>query len=176
MLQSNINPETGKPVGYDSSNYEREVLIELFKAKGITKYKFSDADSFARYDVIFEHKGHKFIAELKNRNITSTKYNTTLLEASKVDWLRATAKRNDLIPVYIATFTDHKFIMFDLNKVARTVPTKEMPSLECSCIEGTRLVKKKVYLIPMESKDIKDLGFERKTIGKLKLSQHAEDK
>lgn len=172
-----INPETGKITSFDSSNYEREVLTKIFEQKGITEYEFSDSDSWARYDVIFTTaSGKKYIAEIKNREITSDKFKTTVLESKKVHWLCKEAKRLGVIPMYIATFTDHKYILFNLFNVASKLTPQMMPSKSCSCVEGSQTVMKSMYHIPMDAEQIKELGFERRSIPPIKMKYNANNR
>jgi hypothetical protein len=67
---------------------------------------------------VFEPDGVRFaIAEIKNRMVESTKYPDLLLSFDKYSKMIPEAIMEDVIPMYIWTFTDDKVLWVDLRKV-----------------------------------------------------------
>ena len=95
-----------------ASSLERKKMEAIFAFHNITNYKFTDELGYARYDGEFVNsKGESIIFEVKVRNVTSTKYKTTVIEQSKYDYLITQSKK-----AYVFVFfTDDTYMMHYLN-------------------------------------------------------------
>lgn len=71
-----------------ASLLERSKMEQVFNKEGIVNYNFTSAESKERHDGTFENKkGTKITFEVKVRNIDVNKYDTTIIEKSKFDYL-----------------------------------------------------------------------------------------
>lgn len=96
-----------------SSIKEREHMERVFLEREITKYSFTDEEGFCRHDGQFTNsKGQEIIFEVKVRNVSSTKYRTTVIEESKFDYLLD----NRRPAVLFIFFTDGKYLIHKLSR------------------------------------------------------------
>lgn len=105
----------------ESSLIERMKMDDFLKSKGITDYGFTPIDSFERYDGWYRTKnGKKYIFEVKVRNVESTKYETTLIEKSKYDYLYSSVFLTQVGCLVFIFFTDGKVLIEDILTVEPT--------------------------------------------------------
>lgn len=99
----------------ESSKLERKKMLQVFEKNNITDYEFTDENGFDKYDGIFTKKdGTSIVYEVKNRNIPSNRYLTTIIERSKYEYLIGLAKTTGSLPYIFIFFTDGKYFVQNL--------------------------------------------------------------
>lgn len=92
-----------------ASDKEREQMIKLFNQFGVENYTFSDSNGYDQYDGCFTGRtGNQVIFEVKNRDCSSEKYDETVVEKSKVDFLKNETVNMTHEPIIFFFFTDGK--------------------------------------------------------------------
>jgi len=67
---------------------ERDLMVKLFNKYKITDYSFTEIGSFDQWDGEFVNKkGETIIFEVKNRQFPHDRYETTILESHKIQFL-----------------------------------------------------------------------------------------
>lgn len=133
-----------------ASKKERDVLLALFQKNNVTKYEFTDPEGFDRHDAEFEMNGKTYLVEIKNRNVKSNAFKTTLIEESKVKYLVDKAKAENKIPLLLITFTDGMFAQFNLSTCLKP---KYLTTRDCNrtTAVSSQKITKDVYLIPIDN-------------------------
>ncbi|MFV8339123.1 hypothetical protein ACNQGL_07615 [Flavobacterium sp. LB3P21] len=91
-----------------ASDKEREQMIKLFNQFGVEHYTFTDPDGYDQYDGCFTGRtGNHVVFEVKNRDCTSAKYDETVVEKSKVDFLKNETVHMTHEPIIFFFFTDN---------------------------------------------------------------------
>ena len=131
----------------EASNKERELLTLIYESNGVTDYFFTPSNGMDRYEGEFTTNGKTYVVEVKNRNNTSAKFPTTLIEESKVNYLRNKCKEENKVPLLFVFFTDGKFLMFNLNHIKEEWKSSMYCNRTTAVASGK--VSKKVFLIPI---------------------------
>lgn len=89
----------------------------------------------------------KYVMEAKDREYSSTAYDSWYLEEKKKNSLFQRSER----PYYVNTFTDGKIVFWDLSKLDfYSIETKYI-YLPKTTVEKSDKIKKKVYMLPLSS-------------------------
>ena len=92
-----------------ASQAERDQMKRLFNQMGITAYTFTDSAGFDRYDGKYTGKtGNEYVFEIKNRQVPSDTYITTLIDADKVEAVINESKKSKHKPALFFFFEDNK--------------------------------------------------------------------
>jgi hypothetical protein len=127
---------------------ERNVLTQLFAKNNITEYDFTENGSFDRHDVVFTQSDKTYIGEIKCRNISSTAYNDSLIDFSKINYLLEQGVEQGMIPLIIVHYSDNVVCVWNLFKEVNNNSIK-IESRYCnrtSVVNNGRTEKKIVLL------------------------------
>jgi hypothetical protein len=92
---------------------ERQKAEALLISKGVTEYGFTDDEGYDQHDGWYTTKTGKIICfEVKNRNVSSTKYRTTVIEKKKYEYMTNEQKVGE--PYLFVFFTDDKVLVENL--------------------------------------------------------------
>lgn len=96
-----------------ASALERQKMSELLSKYKITDYSFTDDNGYDEYDGTYINPfGEDVAFEIKNRNVSSTKYPTTIIEESKYNFL---ITQSIGIPMLYVFFNDGTYFYEELN-------------------------------------------------------------
>jgi hypothetical protein len=132
-----------------SSLVEREKLTALYTSKNITEFDFTDSKGVDRYDSTFKSFDQDFIVECKVRANSSTKYPTTLIEKSKVEFLIEKAKETNATPLLVVFYNDGKYSRYNLNKLGNVRVEQKYCNRTTAVDSGKKM--KEVYLLPINN-------------------------
>lgn len=92
----------------EASERERELMTQLFKAYNINSYIFTPAEGYDREEGYYTATttNQPIIFEVKNRDISSDKYRTTMIEESKVRYLLQKANERNEKAIIFFFFND----------------------------------------------------------------------
>ncbi len=113
---------------------ERQFMISLFKKNNIPEdnYSFTPIKSMLRHDGEVKVKGNDvYLFETKVRNVTSTRYNTTIIEHSKVVYLKEQMKLQNKKGLLFFGFKDNKYMVVEIE------PNKEYNTINIPCPKTT---------------------------------------
>lgn len=101
-----------------ASKKERQLMQQLFDQYNVNSYIFTPEDSMDREEGWYTGTTNNtaYIFEVKNRNITSTQYDTIMIEESKVNYLIEQAKQRNETPVIFFFFRDGYWMHQELDK------------------------------------------------------------
>ena len=160
---TNTNNTTARPASESinaftaASTLERLKLTQVYNQTNVTDFWFTPEDGHDRYEGEFTKNGKTYIVEAKNRANTSTKYPTTLIEASKVNFLRTKAAAENKIPLLIIFFTDNQFGIYNLNNIQESWRSTKYCNRTTAASTGK--VNKDVYLIPITFESLRELQY-----------------
>lgn len=143
-----------------ASKKERQLMKQLFDKYEVESFIFTPEDSMDREEGWYTGRTDNvpYIFEVKNRNITSTQYNTIMIEESKVKYLINQAKERNETPVIFFFFNDGYWMyqQLDVNQYYSTVT---MPMPVTTMGYNNNKVLKEVVEFPIQNlKKYKKLG------------------
>ena len=138
-----------------SSLKERELLENFFKSKGITDYNFTDEAGYERHDAVFKTLDTNYIVEVKVRNCTSRAFKDTLIEQSKVAYLREKATELNAVPLLIVFFTDDKALVKNLRNLGGCTFDQRYCNRTTAADTGKKI--KDVILIPITKENLREV-------------------
>lgn len=113
----------------EASLVERRLTKEFLVSTGIAEKAiyFTDAKSYAAYDGSFYVNGQKIMFEVKVRNVSSDRYENTVIEQGKYNYLMACAKNSGVKPYIIIFFTDGKVLVKNIEHCEVKLSEKYAP-------------------------------------------------
>lgn len=136
---------------YEGQLKAAPVLSNLFsKYEDVTmEHHITDR---GRIDIflIVKHKGieHKYAIECKDRDFTSETFDTCMLNPDKWGWLMA-YKKLGFKPLFLNTFTDNKYMIWDVSTSDWDVGMVEVPIYSVDKSKGTTIEPR--FFLPTES-------------------------
>lgn len=112
----------------NASEKERQLMKQLFNQYNVNSYIFTPPDSYDREEGYYTGSTSNipYIFEVKNRNVTSTRYSTAMIEADKVKYLIEQAKERNEEPILFFFYNDGYWFSQQLDKDFE-YPTVSMP-------------------------------------------------
>lgn len=127
-----------------SSLIERKRMEKLFEKHNVIQYKFTTESSYEQYDGIYiNSRGEEVMFEVKNRNVPSDKYRTTVIEESKFNFLTS---QKDKQPYIFIFFTDGLYFPYNLNDATEYKRTK-MLAPKTTAGDNTKIYKDFVEIV-----------------------------
>lgn len=101
------NTNSEHPAVDNREEIERQKMTQLFTQMGINDYFLEPVGGKTRHDGTYTSKrNNKVIFETKVREISSTKFQTTIIEVDKFTYMIEEAKKQNKIPYLFVFFTD----------------------------------------------------------------------
>lgn len=95
---------------------ERQKMANLLASKNVKYIEYTSEEGYHQFDGVYFNSKKKIVMfEVKNRNVTSTQYSTTIIEKSKYDYLLDESALKGVIPLLFVFFTDNKYAIINLN-------------------------------------------------------------
>ncbi|MEC4048779.1 hypothetical protein OX284_005000 [Flavobacterium sp. SUN046] len=90
---------------------ERQKMLKLFKQNNVTSYIFTDEKGYDKTDGLYTATttNTPIIFEVKNRDISSTTYDSIVIGRDKVDYLLEQSKITNNVPYVFWFFNDNKY-------------------------------------------------------------------
>jgi len=131
---------------------ERILLQRLIDFKDLELIKFSQEDSYAKWDAVIMSGNNKCLIESKVRSYNISTFNGWIIEKNKYDFLIEQYQKHKAIPLYI-NFHNDGIQIWDLSKIKEPIWGKQQ--------------------LPKNSQD-EDEEIKTKIVGELdgKLSEH----
>lgn len=154
-----INPlnaiEYNKLDKYQKKDYEGQEKASLALTQLFGKYEDVTMEHHitdrGRIDIFLtvKHKGimYKYAIECKDRDFTSTTFDTCMLNPDKWGWLMA-YKKMGYKPLFLNTFTDDKYVIWDVSISDWYVGMVEVPVSTVDKSKGKTLEPR--YFLPVE--------------------------
>lgn len=116
---------------------ERQAMESLFNQNNINHYYFTDDKGYDRVDGYYtaftaSNQTKEVVFEVKNRDVTSNQYRTTIIDKDKIDYIIEKAIETNNIPYLYFFFKDNKYLSIELKKdnnysiIKRTAPSTTM--------------------------------------------------
>lgn len=134
-----------------ASTKERVILGSMLNNIAARDIEYSPASGYDRWDCKFTDKeGKTYVLDVKCRNVSSTAFNETLIETSKINALKQIAKEEGRRPLLVITFTDNVAYVIDLmNDSVRECKQRTMACNATTAVK-TQKIDKQVTLIPLK--------------------------
>jgi hypothetical protein len=118
----------------------RELFKTFAQQKQLTIIHFTD--HYSPYDVLFMSGGSEWLGEIKIRHCSQDKYETYILEKSKVDNIKNNFPSKKIM--YINFFADNTTLTWDITNINLPLHNKILPATTSTT---TKKIKKYYYLL-----------------------------
>lgn len=102
-----------------ASKLEREKMTTLFKQNNVNSFYFTDENGYDREDGFYtattRTSTKEIVFEVKNRDVASDRYSTTIIEKDKIDYLLQKGEESNHIPYVFFFFTDGYYTAIKLS-------------------------------------------------------------
>lgn len=103
-----------------ASRLERELMTNLFNQNNVDSFYFTDENGFDREDGYYSATTKTYtkeiVFEVKNRDVASDKYSTTIIEKDKIDYILQKGQDTNHQPYLFFFFNDGKYMSIKLSK------------------------------------------------------------
>lgn len=118
----------------------RELFKTFAEQKELTIIHFTD--HYSPYDVLFVSGGTEWLGEIKVRHCSQSKYETYILEKSKVDNIKNHFPSKNIM--YINFFNDNTELIWDITNLDLPIHKKYLPKTTAT---KTKNIIKHYYLL-----------------------------
>lgn len=146
-----MNTNTTSNNAFVTASIEERVMMDSILNKvGASNIEYSDVKGYDRWDAKFTVKDNGYVTDIKCRKCKHNQYPSTLIEVSKIDYLRKLAKQEGRIPVLLIAFNDGIVYSFNLNN--DSIRDIKNSTVACNATTAvlTNKIDKNVILIPFK--------------------------